>query len=187
MSSFFLRFLDVILASFFLVSVFPIIILLLVFCYFDTGSPIFSQCRVGKNLKVFKLYKFRSMKIGTRHMPTHEAAVSDITRFGGFLRKTKLDELPQFINVLKGDMSIVGPRPCLESQIDLIELRKYKNIYKFKPGITGIAQIKNIDMENPKQLVQYEYDMIVNFGIYKYIMIIFKTVNLVLIRLYKRS
>jgi len=113
------------LASFFgLMLLLPVIFILYLIGLFDTGSPIFKQKRVGKNQKPFTLYKFRTMNISTKSVATHLADKSDVTKFGSFLRKTKLDELPQLMNVLKGDMSLVGPRPCLYNQEELISERE---------------------------------------------------------------
>lgn len=116
------------------------------------GPGIFIQERVGKNQKVFLCYKFRTMNVGTVQAGTHEVATSNITPIGNFLRKTKLDELPQFINLLKNEMSLIGPRPCLPNQHELIEERDKRQVFAIKPGISGLAQVKNIDMSNPKKL-----------------------------------
>ena len=138
----------------------PIMVLIFILGYFDTGAPIFIQERVGKHKKPFKLIKFRTMKPGTASVATHLASASAITPFGGFLRKTKLDELPQLINVLKGDMSLVGPRPCLYSQGELIEARERNNVFDARPGITGLAQVNGIDMSNPEYLAQVDQQML---------------------------
>ena len=93
-------------------------------CYVDTGSPILAQKRVGRNLKIFKIFKFRTMKIKTLSKATHLVNDKNITKLGYCLRKFKLDELPQLINIIKGEMSFVGPRPCLVNQIKLINGNK---------------------------------------------------------------
>ena len=101
----------------------PLLIILFVIGYFDTGSPLFSQQRVGRNKVSFQLLKFRSMHINTLSVPTHLANASSLTKYGKFLRKSKLDELPQLFNVLLGHMSLVGPRPNLLNQEELIKIR----------------------------------------------------------------
>ncbi len=106
-----IRLLDFVFALFGLLFAFPFLVILYVIGLFDTGSPIFTQERVGRNKKPFTLVKFRTMKVDTASVASHLASSSSITSFGHFLRKTKLDELPQLWNVLKGEMSLVGPRP----------------------------------------------------------------------------
>lgn len=96
----------------------PIGVLLFIIGLFDTGSPIFIQERVGKNKRPFKLLKFRTMDISTKSVASHLASQASVTKFGSFLRKSKLDELPQLLNVLIGDMSLVGARPCLFNQTE---------------------------------------------------------------------
>ena len=101
---------------------------------------------------------------------------SSVTKFGKLLRKYKLDELPQLWNVLKGEMSLVGPRPCLPTQKELIVIRKLNKIFDFRPGITGLAQIKSIDMSSPELLVKYEKKMLENFNIVSYMTYVFATI-----------
>ena len=101
----------------------PILALLWILGWLDTGSPLFRQERVGRNQKPFTLVKFRTMRPDTASVATHLADASAVTKLGHFLRRSKLDELPQLWNVLKGEMSLVGPRPCLFSQTELIEER----------------------------------------------------------------
>ena len=115
----------------------PIILILLLIGYFDTGSPIFRQERVGRHKKPFYLLKFRSMHVNTQSVATHLVQSSSVTKWGSFLRKSKLDELPQLFNVLIGDMSFVGPRPNLFNQEELIKERDAKGVYAIRPGITG--------------------------------------------------
>lgn len=122
----------------------------------SSGSPIFAQRRVGRNAVSFVCYKLRTMYDGTEHAPTHVMASSVITPLGGWLRRWKLDELPQLFNVARGDMSLVGPRPCLESQTDLIEERKRLGVLAVRPGITGLAQVEGIDMSNPMRLARLD-------------------------------
>ena len=100
------------------------------------------------------------MRTGTKSVATHLADASAITKFGSFLRKTKADELPQLWNVLNGDMSLVGPRPCLPNQHKLIAERKLRNVLEFRPGVTGLAQVSGIDMSTPEKLAEVDAEMI---------------------------
>ena len=154
----------------------PIILVLLIIGKFDTGSPLFFQERVGKYKKPFKLVKFRSMHINTQSVATHLANANSITSFGCFLRKSKLDELPQLWNVLIGDMSLVGPRPNLFNQLELIEARDAHKVYDTRPGITGLAQINKIDMSTPQLLAETDAKMKSNLNIYFYFYYIIVTV-----------
>ena len=149
-----IRFFDLCFSILGLLCLSPLFLLLFIIGLIETGRPLIFQERVGKNQKSFYLVKFRTMKIGAAVVPTHLSNISEVTRFGSILRKTKLDELPQLINVFLGDMSLVGPRPCLPSQAELIELRRENNIFSVLPGITGLSQIKNIDMSDPVLLTR---------------------------------
>src|SRR5690554_1632146 len=144
---------------------------------FDTGSPIFRQERVGRYRKPFVLVKFRTMKKDTASVASHLANASAITPFGGFLRRTKLDELPQLWNVLKGEMSLVGPRPCLFNQEELIAERERLGVFKARPGITGLAQVQGIDMSTPQLLAQTDAKMLASLSISNYFKYIFLTVS----------
>lgn len=119
-----------------------------------SGPAIFRQARVGRNRRPFVLYKLRTMSVGTGDRASHEVSEAQITRVGQVLRRTKLDELPQLLNVLKGDMSFVGPRPCLSSQTVLVEERDRRGVYVLRPGITGPAQLGGIDMSTPVELAE---------------------------------
>ena len=127
----------------------PLLIILVIAIKLDSKGPvIFTQRRVGKNKKLFNIYKFRTMKIDTpKEMPTHLLENPDffITKVGKFLRKTSLDELPQLFNILKGDMAVIGPRPALWNQEDLIEERDKYGANDMRPGLTGWAQINGRD------------------------------------------
>lgn len=155
-----IRIFDIFFSLFGLLFLCPILILITIVGYFDTGSPIFLQERMGKGKKPFRLIKFRTMYLNSPSVATHLANTSYITTFGGFLRKSKLDELPQLWNVFVGDMSLVGPRPNLYNQEDLIEDRDLLGVYSVRPGITGLAQINKIDMSSPKLLAETDYKMI---------------------------
>jgi lipopolysaccharide/colanic/teichoic acid biosynthesis glycosyltransferase len=149
---------------------------LLIIGFFDTGSPIFRQERVGKNKQPFNLYKFRSMHINTKSVATHLANATSITSFGRFLRKSKLDELPQLFNVLRGNMSLVGPRPNLFNQEELIAERYARGVYNVRPGITGLAQIQKIDMSTPQLLAEIDAKMTAHLNVWYYFKYIFLTV-----------
>lgn len=159
-----------------LVILCPILIVLTIIGYFDTGSPIFRQQRVGKGKKSFSLMKFRSMHVNAPSVATHLASASSITPFGSFLRKSKLDELPQLWNVLLGDMSLVGPRPNLYNQDDLIKERNSRGVYSVRPGITGLAQINKIDMSTPQLLAETDAKMIQELNTIVYFKYILLTV-----------
>lgn len=149
------------LASFFgLLFLWPVLLIVTIIGLFDTGSPIFVQERVGRNKKPFKLVKFRTMSVETKSVASHLASNASITKLGNFLRKTKIDELPQLINVLKGEMSLVGPRPNLFNQEKLIQERDALGVYDVLPGVTGLAQVQNIDMSTPALLAKTDKQMI---------------------------
>lgn len=154
----------------------PVLLLLTVIGLFDTGSPIFRQVRVGRHQKPFTLVKFRTMKVDTASVATHLASSASITRFGHFLRKTKLDELPQLWNVLKGEMSLVGPRPGLFNQEELTAERARRGVYAVRPGITGLAQVSEIDMSTPALLAETDQKMIQSLTVVDYFKYIFMTV-----------
>lgn len=155
---------------------FPVLAALTLIGLFDTGSPIFRQVRVGRDQKPFTLVKFRTMKLNTVSVATHLASSASITRFGHFLRKTKLDELPQLWNVLKGEMSLVGPRPGLFNQEELTEERAKRGVFDVRPGITGLAQVNEIDMSTPALLAETDQKMIQSLTVMDYFKYIFMTV-----------
>lgn len=171
-----IRLLDIIFAFCGLVFGFPVLVILTVIGLFDTGSPIFRQQRVGRHKKPFTLVKFRTMKPDTAHVASHLASSSAITPFGGFLRKSKLDELPQLWNVLKGEMSLVGPRPCLFNQQELINEREQRGVLNARPGITGLAQVNDIDMSTPQLLAETDAKMLSQLTVANYFKYIFMTV-----------
>lgn len=118
----------------------------------DPGPTIFRQVRVGRGQSPFTLYKLRTMSLDTGDRASHEVSGAQVTPIGRILRKTKLDELPQLINVLRGEMSFVGPRPCLPSQTVLVGERQRRGVFSVRPGITGPAQLARIDMSTPVDL-----------------------------------
>ena len=154
----------------------PVLLVLTVIGLFDTGSPIFRQVRVGRHQKPFTLVKFRTMRLDTASVATHLASSASITPFGHFLRKTKLDELPQLWNVLKGEMSLVGPRPGLFNQEELTEERAKRGVFDVRPGITGLAQVSEIDMSTPALLAETDQKMIQSLTVSDYFKYIFMTV-----------
>ena len=159
-----------------LVFGFPVLLILWVIGFFDTGSPLFRQERVGRNKKPFTLVKFRTMKKDTASVASHLASADAITPFGHFLRRTKLDELPQLWNVLKGEMSLVGPRPCLFNQEELIAERESRGVLAARPGITGLAQVNDIDMSTPELLAETDQKMLASLSVGAYFKYIFMTV-----------
>jgi len=132
------------------------LVLLLVVALETPGSPLLVQDRVGRGRRPFRMYKIRTMHRDTPNVASHEVGRSRITRIGAVLRKLKLDELPQVINVLEGTMSLVGPRPCLASQTELIDERDQRGIFRLRPGVTGPAQLLGIDMSTPQRLADVE-------------------------------
>lgn len=116
------------------------------------GPGILRQMRIGRDEQPFTCLKLRTMHIDTPDRPSHEIGRSAITRLGAVLRRTKLDELPQLVNILRGDMSFVGPRPCLPSQVALIEARRHAGVAHLRPGITGVSQVAGVDMSDPARL-----------------------------------
>jgi len=169
------RFFDIFLALLGLVVGLPLFAILLLLGFFDTGSPIFRQVRVGRFQRPFTLLKFRTMRPDTASVATHSADISAITSLGRLLRRTKLDELPQLWNVLKGDMSLVGPRPCLLSQEELVAERAFLGVFNVLPGITGLAQIKGIDMSTPRLLAEIDAEMIRSLSLRNYFRYVFLT------------
>lgn len=163
------RGIDIVLSLIALILLFPIFLILALFIKLDSRGPIlFGQKRVGKNKKTFVMYKFRTMRIDTpRDMPTHllENPEQYITRLGRFLRKTSLDELPQIVHIFTGKMSIIGPRPALWNQDDLIELRDLYGANDIRPGLTGWAQINGRDELSLEKKAEFdgEYVKLMSF------------------------
>ncbi len=171
-----LRLFDIFLSGSAIILLMPLIFITTILLYFENKNPIFIQTRIGQNKKPFLLIKFRTMSLKTPNVGSHLVDPSYITKIGLILRKTKIDELPQLWNVLCGEMSLVGPRPCLPNQYELIIERQKRNIFKIKPGITGLAQINNIDMSNPVLLAETDAKMIKNLNLTNYIKYIFFTI-----------
>jgi O-antigen biosynthesis protein WbqP len=154
----------------------PILLVIYIIGLFDTGSPIFRQERIGLNKKPFTLIKFRTMSVDTASVASHLSSMASITKMGGFLRKTKLDELPQLWNVLIGEMSLVGPRPGLFNQEELTKAREDECVFLVRPGITGLAQVSDIDMSTPELLAKTDAKMISEMSLNNYFKYIFQTV-----------
>lgn len=171
-----IRLFDVVFSALGLLFGLPILLLLTIVGLFDTGSPIFRQERVGRFQKPFTLVKFRTMRVDTASVATHLASSDAITPFGNFLRRTKLDELPQLWNVLKGDMSLVGPRPGLFNQQELTSARAQRGVFDVRPGITGLAQVNEIDMSTPELLAETDQRMIQSLTVVDYFRYIFMTI-----------
>ena len=170
-----IRFFDILFSFIGIIILTPIMLIMIFIGFFDTGSPFFIQQRLGKDKRIFNLYKFRTMKLNTLSLPTHLINKDHITNYGKIVRKLKFDELPQLFNVLKGEMSLVGPRPNLINQQELIFERSKLEVYNFLPGITGISQINNISMENPRLLAESDAKMIKNFNFTLYLNCILRT------------
>lgn len=151
-------------------------ILIIIICLETRGNPLFIQDRVGRHQRVFRFLKLRSMRVGTAQVASHEVGEECITKVGLLMRKTKLDELPQLWNVFKGEMSFVGPRPCLPIQKDVIAEREKRGVYQLRPGVTGLGQIGGYDMAHAVELAQKDAEYITEFSIKLDIMILFKTV-----------
>ena len=153
----------------------PVLLIIYIICFLESGKPIFIQERVGKDKKTFNLIKFRTMNVNTPSLASHLVNMKLVTRFGKLIRSLKFDELPQLINVIKGEMSLVGPRPCLPNQSELIKFRQCHNVFSVKPGVTGLAQIKGIDMSKPEKLAKIDRYMISSFSQINYFKYLFLT------------
>ena len=160
----------------------PLIIALVIFGTYNFKYPIFIQTRIGLKQKSFNLFKFRSMQLNTLSKSTHLIDKNLIGKYGLLIRKYKLDEIPQLLNVLLGDMSLVGPRPCLLNQRRLISERKKRGAFRVRPGITGLAQIKGITMQTPTLLAKIDARMIKQMNLYYYFYYIFMTLFFLLYR-----
>lgn len=170
-----LRVFDVMFSLLGLVLGAPLLLTIYVLGLFDTGAPLFRQERVGRYQKPFTLVKFRTMRVGTASVASHMADTSAITPLGQFLRRTKLDELPQLWNVLRGDMSLVGPRPGLFNQKELLHAREQQRVFQARPGVTGLAQVSGIDMSTPELLAKTDARMLAQLNARAYFRYILQT------------
>ena len=144
----------------------PIILITGIAIVCEDGLPcIFKQSRVGRAQKAFTIFKFRSMPLGTKNIASSDAKKLTVTRIGKLIRRSNIDELPQLFNILKGDMSLVGPRPALASQIELVEARSKTGVYEIRPGLTGLAQVNSYENmpENEKVDWDAKYRMELSF------------------------
>ena len=170
-----IRVFDILFSALGLIVLSPMMLLVWLLVWLDTRAPLFLQQRVGRHQQPFVLVKFRTMRPDTASVASHLADASAITPLGRFLRRTKLDELPQLWNVLRGEMSLVGPRPCLFNQDELIAERAARGVLNARPGITGLAQIQGIDMSTPKLLARTDAEMLKNLNVFTYFRYIFLT------------
>ena len=177
------RFFDVIISLLLLVLLSPLFLIIGIIIKLNSKGPVFfTQMRIGKNNELFKFYKFRTMKIGTPNVATDklDSSKSYITTIGKILRKTSLDELPQLINILKGDMTFVGPRPALYNQYELKEMRTKAGVHTLLPGVTGWAQINGRDNNNDYEKTEHDRYYLNNKSLWLDIKIVFRTVFKVL-------
>ena len=151
------RIFDILWSLSFLVLLSPLFLFVafLILC-FDPGPVLFSHQRVGKDGKHFRFYKFRSMPVNTPKLPSDRIGYVKLTVIGRIIRRTNIDELPQLFNILKGDMSVVGPRPSLPDQVDLISLRKHNGSLSLTPGLTGFAQVHSFNGMSIEQKAQLD-------------------------------
>lgn len=171
-----IRWFDFVLSAFGLLLLSPLLLVLYLAGFADTHSPLLCQVRVGRDRNPFILVKFRTMRPDTKYVASHLADAAAITCWGALLRRTKLDELPQLWNVLKGEMSLVGPRPCLFNQEALIIERTERGVFDVRPGITGLAQLQGIDMSTPRLLAETDAQMIKSLSLFNYFRYILLTV-----------
>ena len=171
------RLCDIILALTLMVCLLPIFLVFSCVIYLqDGGPPIFRQKRIGRNGVMFRFYKFRSMPVSTPNVESKDSKNLHVTPFGKFIRRMNFDELPQIYNVLKGDMSFIGPRPPIPSQTELIELRRLNGALRLSPGLTGWAQVNSFDGMSLSEKATYdgEYASKISFGFE--VFILFRTI-----------
>ena len=171
-----LRVIDILIAFTGIVLFIPLSVVVFILAFVETGSAIFFQVRVGQNQRPFTLIKFQTMKRETLSVATRLADPQAVTPIGHFLRRSNLGELPHLWNVLMGEMSLVGPRPCLFSQEELIGERERLGVFAVRPGITGLAQIRGIDTSTPQLLAETNADMLASLGVREYFQYLWWTV-----------
>jgi O-antigen biosynthesis protein WbqP len=156
---------------------FPILVLTVLLIVLDDGRPVlYLQDRIGKGMATFRIYKFRSMRKGTASMTSVAASSDAITRVGKVIRRTNIDELPQLLNILRGEMSIVGPRPALPSQEVLLSEREASGVVDLRPGLTGLAQVRAFDGMSEKEKADWDAQYAENVTLFNDIKIILQTV-----------
>jgi O-antigen biosynthesis protein WbqP len=170
------RFIDIFLSLITLIALSPILLFCSLFIFLqDFGPVIFKQSRVGKGGRIFLFYKFRSMPVNTPNVRSSETAELKITPFGKFIRRTNIDELPQLFNILKGDMSIVGPRPPILTQIELVRFRRENGSIDCLPGLTGWAQINSYDFMPEEEKAKFDGEYAANITFLKDFKIVLRT------------
>ncbi len=170
------RFIDIFLSLLALIFLSPIFILIIICIYlFDKVPILFVKKRIGRKNKIFNLIKFRSMPVGTKNISSDKLSEIKITKIGKIIRRTNADELPQLINILRGEMSLVGPRPCLLDQKELIKLRIENSSINCRPGLTGLSQINAYDNMSLKDKAFYDYQYSIKISFLLDIFIILKT------------
>ena len=173
------RFSDILFGLLILIILSPLLLIITLVIKFDSKGPtLFSQRRIGKNNREFVLYKFRSMRTDTPNVATHLMKDSQnyITSCGSFLRKSSLDELPQLLNIIKGDMTFIGPRPALFNQYDLTKLRTKRGVHTLRPGISGWAQVNGRDSLAISKKVELDAYYLKNHNLALDLKILFLTV-----------
>lgn len=170
------RAVDLVASAFGLLLASPVLLVLaLAIRSTSEGPALFRQVRVGRDEKPFVCLKLRTMYAGTPSVPTHDAPAAAATRLGLILRRWKLDELPQLWNVLVGEMSLVGPRPCLPGQHELIAERRRRGVFSIRPGVTGLAQVSGVDMSDPAGCAALDARYMAGMGLLPDMAILFRT------------
>lgn len=177
------RFFDIFISLIAIILLSPLILAVsLLIKLTSKGPAIFSQQRIGKNENFFNVYKFRTMyQEAPKNIATGdlENAHTHITKIGKVLRVTSIDEIPQLFNVLKGDMSIIGPRPIIPEEVEVYELRKENSVYAIRPGITGLAQVNGRDFLNPEKKVKFDREYLTHLSFKMDLYIFFKSIIVV--------
>ncbi len=172
----FKRMMDIVLSLSAIVALSPLLaVTALMISISDPGPVIFRQERIGKNFDQFNLYKFRSMPVNTGNLPSDKIGEIKLTWIGRLIRRTNIDELPQLLNILRGEMSVVGPRPAIPSQHELLELRKANGAMAVLPGLTGLAQISSFDGMSISQKAEFDGQYTAEIGFFRDLFIIGKT------------